>query len=189
MAVLGEPTPRRRPSISTNVRFGPKPRKSAVATPPAVVNPEVRVAEILTQIVIEVLRQLGDEIADIGLAGYLDGFREMATIGLVLTSFGAAMRDPVTTTSSKAGSVGPGHASAGACCATAGISMAAMHTHADKTMVNRFTNDVTLSNFPILILVSPENDSHVAACLHVQNPRCGVATCKAHGHRPDAARQ
>jgi hypothetical protein len=60
-----------------------------------------------------------------------------------------------------------------------------MHTNADKNIANRFINNLKLSDFPILILVAPENYSYVAARLHVQNPRCGVATYKAHGHRPD----
>src|ERR1700722_1512467 len=80
-------------------------------------------------------------------------FDERTSIGLVLTSFGAAMRDPVTMISCSAGSGAA--AAAGACCAIAGISMAAMHTHADNTIANRFINHVTPGSLSILILVSP----------------------------------
>ena len=45
-------------------------------------------------------------------------FDDMTVIGLVLTSFGAAMRDPVTMISVRA--VSDGSAAAGVCCARAG---------------------------------------------------------------------
>ena len=79
-------------------------------------------------------------------------FDDRTSIGLVLTSFGAAMRDPVTMISCS----GASGAAAGACCAIAGISMAAMPIHADKTIANRFMNDVMPGSLSILILVSPE---------------------------------
>ena len=79
---------------------------------------------------------------------------DMTWIGLVLTSFGAAMRDPVTMISCSTGSAAT--PAVGACWAMAGICMAATHTPADKVIVNRFTNDLTPIGFRILILVSLE---------------------------------
>ena len=61
--------------MSTRVRLGPSPRRSAVATPPAVVRPDGAVAEVLAQVVVKVLRQLTDDVGDIGLAGHLNGLR------------------------------------------------------------------------------------------------------------------
>src|ERR1700719_3773670 len=81
-------------------------------------------------------------------------FDDRTSIGLVLTSLGAAMRDPVTMISCS-GASGAAVA-AGTCCAIAGISMATMHTNADKTIANGFMNDVMPVSLCILILVSPE---------------------------------
>ena len=74
-------------------------------------------------------------------------------IGLVAVMFtGTGMRDPVTMTSC---SVASGAAVVGgACCAMAGISVAAMHTHADKIIVKCFTSDLMPISFRNLIFFS-----------------------------------
>jgi len=58
-----------------------------------------------------------------------------------------------------------------------------MHTHADRTIANRFINHVTPGSLSILILVSP---AMIHTCLRActcENSRCGLTTYKAHGHR------
>jgi hypothetical protein len=76
-------------------------------------------------------------------------------IGLVALMFaGTGMRDPVTMTSCSVVSGTAAAAVAGACCAVAGISMAAIHTHANTAIVNCFASDLTLSSFGIPIFVS-----------------------------------
>jgi hypothetical protein len=74
-------------------------------------------------------------------------------IGLVALMFaGTGMRDPVTMTSC---SVASGAADvAGACCAMAGISMAAIQTHVNTVMLNSFASDLTLNSFGIPIFIS-----------------------------------
>src|SRR5258708_27195351 len=96
MKVYGDPCPRRRPSTSTSVRLGPSPRKSAVAMPPAVVKPLVPLPrscpnELLKFCGSWVMRSLISVLPDVSM--YFD---DKTCIGLVLTSFGAAMREPVT---------------------------------------------------------------------------------------------
>src|SRR5260370_29490504 len=112
MNVYGEPWPRRRPSTSTRGRLGPRPRKSAVATPPAVVKPLVPLPrswpnELLKFCGSWVMRSLMSVFPDVSI--YFD---DKTCMGLVLTSFGAAMREPVTMISCR-GSAD----TAGACCA------------------------------------------------------------------------
>src|SRR5882757_2599051 len=118
MKVYGDPWPKRRPSISTKVRFGPSPRRSAVAMPPAVVKPLVVLPRSCPSELLKIcgscrMRSL------ISVFPLVSMYCEDSTwIGLVLTAFGAAIRDPVTMISVRAGSVSA--AATAACCARAG---------------------------------------------------------------------
>jgi hypothetical protein len=96
-------------------------------------------------------------------------------IGLVALMFaGTGMRDPVTMTSC---SVASGAAVvAGACCAMAGISMAAMHTDTDKMIVIRFTSELTLIDFCIPILISLNFCYMWQRVCNCEDSRCVVAT-------------
>ncbi len=91
--------PRRRPLTSTSVRCGPRPRRSTVAIPPGVLNPE----EVLLKEVNAFCRFCGSWLSRSTMS-VLPPCRislEVTTcIGLVLWEFGVRMREPVITTSS-----------------------------------------------------------------------------------------
>jgi hypothetical protein len=73
-----------------------------------------------------------------------------------VSALGRLIIVPVTTTSW----IGVlSSALAGACCATEGLPMATMHTHANKIIVIRFTRGVTPIGFRILIFASLELSS------------------------------
>ena len=101
MPVFGAPMPSRRPSMSTSVRPGPSPRRSAVATPPAVVRPDVPLPKSWPRSFVNTCGSwLMMSVMSVFPDTWMD-FDETTWIGLVLTSFGEAMRDPVTMISFK----------------------------------------------------------------------------------------
>ncbi len=97
--VLGSPAPRRRPSTSTSVRWGPRPRRSTVVKPPV----EVKGLEVLPKSAFALMMFCGRAFitSEISVCpcSWISWLLTMV-VGLVAEMFaGTGIREPVTTTS------------------------------------------------------------------------------------------
>src|SRR3984957_6244050 len=181
IAVLGDPCPRRRPSTSTSVRFGPSPRKSAVATPPGVVKPLVVLPRSCPSPLFMfcgncVMRSLISVLPVVSMDS-----DDMTSIGLVLTAFGAAMREPVTMISCRGSSVA---ATLACCCAKADTLAAAAKTatkscvlQAEKKWVRGFYTPKLMLH---MLRVSLRGNGHDVSD-QKRAFRCGITTIRLMG--------
>src|SRR3954462_14926657 len=154
MNVYGEPMPSRRPLTSTRVRFGPRPRRSAVATPPAVVRPGVRLPRSWPRSLVKFCGSWLMMSTMSFLPETTMSWLVTTWTGLGLVAFGLAMREPVTITSSWTASFG----GLGGCCAIAGAQADAtaalrrveriVRTGGVRTMATPLLNRLALLRFP-----------------------------------------